>query len=174
LLDPRSDRQVAIVKMESPNFMPWPALLLKEHCRPVVVSIYEASLPILMLHVSWGWVRRTVTVVEGVGNPVALLRSKFFSARPGFRAAGGDGRLLGDVEADMGYTRCWIRGPQGKEIARMTERRLGDGPEFVASSDHYLIEWAVEATTDRRNRAFAIGAAIAIVLVLRYGAQRLS
>ena len=169
LLDPESQAPLGEVRDEPSPVAKWARLLVKKGMLPTTVNVYlqGSSSPALIIRKRPTFFRGHLEIMNGGGQPIAFMTSKFFSLGGAFTLTDAQGGPLADLKGDWKGWNFTATYPDGSPMGLITKKWAGLAKEMFTSADQYLV--ALEPQGKHRGEAFSIllGAALAIDLTYK-------
>lgn len=133
---------------------------------PVTLSVSDA-VGAEVLKLVKPWFRYAVTVSDGSGATIGVVRKRVRLGKAVFTVFGPDGTtVLGEVKAENWRARNFrIDDATGTEVARVTKQWRGLLTEAFTDADSYAVTF--EATTTEPMRSLALASALSVDLTMK-------
>jgi uncharacterized protein YxjI len=141
IYDPATGAQVGIARENIGVFLKLLRLLINKRLLPTTVEVRDRDEGRVLLTISRGisLLRPHVTVTDGLGKRIGLLKSKIFSIGGGFHVLDDRDQPVAEIKGDWKGWNFQLLTPEGREIGKVTKKWAGLGKEFFTSADNYVI-----------------------------------
>ncbi len=169
IYDAQSSAQIGVAKEEPPTWVRYLRLLVNKSLLPTVVNVYEQPTDHLVLSMSrpFTFLRANVTVADGQGIKLGLLRSKILSLGGGFFVHDPSGQQVAEVKGDWKGWNFTVRDNHGLELGQVTKKWAGIGKELFTSADNYMISVNEQAFALPDPSLLLLAAGLAIDIVFK-------
>jgi uncharacterized protein YxjI len=121
----------------------------------------------LSLHRGFTLLRAKVSVRDGDGQELGLLKAKLFSLGGGFFVYGKTGEQVAQVKGDWKGWNFKFLSASGKELGTITKKWAGIGKELFTSADNYIISLSDDLQQNPTIVALLLAAGLAIDVVFK-------
>ena len=165
ILDPVTGAQLGLAK-EEPKAA-WVRLLINKALLPTTVVVYEADGKTVALRIEkpFTFWRTRLSVYDGQGRFLGLLRTKMFSFKRELIAEDANERQVGSFSGKwMSWTRELVDG-SGQVIGTMDKKWAGLAKEFFTSADNYQLTLAPSSASQPAQVALLLAACLGYDLI---------
>lgn len=171
IYDPQTNQKCGVAREQPAAWATALRMLINKRFMPTVINVYEgeseAEGPVLKLKKHPGFIRNKVTVVDGAGVVLGVLRSKVFSLGGGFFVTDPAGGPYAEVKGDWKGWNFKMVANDGTELGAVTKKWAGIGKELFTSADNYMISLSEALGTDPSHSALLLAAGLAIDVVFK-------
>jgi len=165
ILDPVTGAQLGLAK-EEPKAA-WLRLLINKRILPTTVVVYEADGKTVALRIEkpFTFWRTRLSVYDGQGRFLGLLRTKFFSFKRELIVEDANTREVGGFSGKwMSWTRQLVDA-SGQVLGTMDKQWAGLAKEFFTSADNYQLTLAPAAAGQPDQVALLLAACLGYDLI---------
>ena len=114
----------------------------------------------------WTFFMSKITITDGQGLPVGIIRQKFKLFKPTFKIMNIVEQQIGEISGDWKAWNFQIKDGNGAGIGTISKKWNGIAKEMFTTADKYIVHMDANATDDK-VKSIILSAAITIDMVLK-------